>query len=84
MTADGAMAFLDRAWKEWRAGLEAAGEEGLWRPLGDGEGNLEEMQLGTTDPFIGLVLHVHREAIHHGAEIMLLRDLYRATKCRSL
>jgi hypothetical protein len=25
-----------------------------------------------------LVLHIHREAIHHGAEIALLRDLYRA------
>jgi hypothetical protein len=23
-----------------------------------------------------LVLHIHREAIHHGAEIALLRDLY--------
>jgi hypothetical protein len=23
------------------------------------------------------VLHVHREVIHHGAEISLLRDLYR-------
>ena len=36
-------------------------------------------QLGRDDPFIGLVLHVHREVIHHGAEILLLRDLYRAT-----
>jgi hypothetical protein len=25
----------------------------------------------------GLVLHINREAIHHGAEIALLRDLYR-------
>jgi hypothetical protein len=25
-----------------------------------------------------LVLHISREAIHHGAEILLLRDLYRA------
>ncbi len=25
-----------------------------------------------------LVLHINREAIHHGAEILLLRDLYRA------
>jgi hypothetical protein len=23
-----------------------------------------------------LVLHIHREVIHHGAEICLLRDLY--------
>ena len=25
-----------------------------------------------------LVLHIHREVIHHGAEIALLRDLYGA------
>jgi hypothetical protein len=24
-----------------------------------------------------LVLHIHREVIHHGAEIALLRDLFR-------
>ncbi len=24
----------------------------------------------------GLVLHINREAIHHGAEIALLRDLW--------
>ena len=24
----------------------------------------------------GLILHIHREVIHHGAEICLLRDLY--------
>jgi hypothetical protein len=23
-----------------------------------------------------LVLHIHREVIHHGAEVSLLRDLY--------
>ena len=78
MTAAGAVTFLDEAWTSWRSGLGASGEEGLWRPLGDGEGDIEEMQLGRSDPFIGLVLHVHREVIHHGAEILLLRDLYRA------
>jgi hypothetical protein len=26
---------------------------------------------------VTLVLHINREAIHHGAEICLLRDLYR-------
>jgi len=25
-----------------------------------------------------LVLHINREALHHGAEIALLRDLYRS------
>ena len=28
-------------------------------------------------PMEGIVLHVNRELIHHGAEISLLRDLYR-------
>ena len=26
---------------------------------------------------LDLVLHINREALHHGAEIALLRDLYR-------
>ena len=78
MDAAGALDVLDASWRGWRAGLEAGGEEALWRPLGDAEGDLGFMQLGATDPFIGLVLHVHREVIHHGAEILLLRDLYRA------
>jgi hypothetical protein len=77
MDAAGALDFLERSWREWRAGLDATGEDGLWRPLGDGEGDITDMQLGADDPFIGLVLHVHREVIHHGAEILLLRDLYR-------
>jgi hypothetical protein len=28
-------------------------------------------------PLAALVLHINREALHHGAEILLLRDLYR-------
>jgi len=27
-------------------------------------------------PLADLVTHIHREVIHHGAEIALLRDLY--------
>jgi hypothetical protein len=30
-------------------------------------------------PMASLVLHVNREALHHLAEVSLLRDLYRAT-----
>ncbi len=80
MGAAEALTFLDTSWREWRSGLEAGGESALWQPLGDGEGDIREMQLGSDDPFIGLVLHVHREVIHHGAEILLLRDLYRSTR----
>jgi hypothetical protein len=31
------------------------------------------------DSMAQLVAHISREAMHHGAEISLLRDLYRAT-----
>jgi hypothetical protein len=80
MDAARALEFLDLAWRGWRASLEAAGEAGLWQPLGDREGDLRSMQLGTDDPMIGLLLHVHREVIHHGAEILLLRDLHRSRR----
>ncbi|MGI8574399.1 MAG: DinB family protein, partial [Egibacteraceae bacterium] len=44
----------------------------LARPCGPVEGPFSE------EPFAALILHLNREAIHHGAEIALLRDLYRA------
>ena len=77
MTADGALAFLDEWWDAWRRGLLAAGEDALWAPIGDREWDIPSMRLGRADPAIGLVLHVHREVMHHGAEVCLLRDLYR-------
>ena len=42
----------------------------LARPVGAAEGPFAESSMA------GLVLHISREAIHHGAEICLLRDLY--------
>ena len=49
----------------------ALGPEGMARPCGPAEGPFAEL------PLAGLVLHINREVIHHGAEIALLRDLYR-------
>jgi hypothetical protein len=72
-TADGALAQLDAAYDAWSAGVEGLGEEGLARPVGPAEGPWAE------SPYVDLVLHINRELIHHGAEICLLRDLYRAT-----
>jgi hypothetical protein len=77
MSADGALDFLDRWWDAWRQGLLAGGEDALWEPIGDREWDIPQMQLGRNDPVIGLVFHVHRELLHHGAEVCLLRDLYR-------
>jgi hypothetical protein len=42
----------------------------LERPCGPAEGPYADY------PFIALVLHINREAIHHGAEIACIRDLY--------
>ncbi|MET1034841.1 MAG: DinB family protein [Arthrobacter sp.] len=69
-TADGALAQLDAAYGRWHDGVLALGDEGLLRPCGPAEGPWAEA------PLADLVLHINREAIHHGAEIALLRDLY--------
>ena len=69
-TAAGALAQLDAGIETWLAGVAALGEGGLARPCGPAEGPFADQPMAT------LVLHIHRELIHHGAEIALLRDLY--------
>lgn len=68
-----ALARLDEAYAAWTAGVRGLGADGLNRPCGPAEGPYAEY------PLAALVLHINREAIHHGAEIALLRDLYRDT-----
>lgn len=70
-TAAGALAQLDEAYQAWAAGVRGLGTAGLDKPCGPAEGPYADFALGD------LVLHINREAIHHGAEIALLRDLYR-------
>ncbi|SCK09912.1 DinB family protein [Streptomyces sp. WMMB 322] len=53
----------------WLAGVRALGESGLRSPVGPEEPYPE---LTMAD----LVLHIHRELIHHLSEVCLLRDLY--------
>ncbi|GDY32260.1 DinB family protein [Gandjariella thermophila] len=69
-TAAEALALLDRGYAAWIGGVRGLGEEGLARPCGPAEGPYADL------PMAALVLHIHREVIHHGAEIALLRDLY--------
>lgn len=69
-TAGEALAQLDAEYATWMAGVASLGEEGLARPCGEAEGPF------AADPMARLVLHIHRELIHHLAEICLLRDLY--------
>ena len=69
-TADGMLALVDRVYDDWIAGVRSLGDEGLSLPTGPAEGPYAAAPKAT------LVLHIHREAIHHMAEVALLRDLY--------
>jgi hypothetical protein len=67
-TADAALAALDAGYAIWIEGVRGLGADGLaqrCRELGHEE-----------EPMAALVLHINREAIHHLAEVALLRDLW--------
>ena len=69
--ADG-LAQLELSYRTWIDTVSALDDEQIQAPLGPkGEEYAE-------DPMAALIVHVAREGIHHGAEICLLRDLYRA------
>lgn len=67
-TAEGSLALLDAYYDRWIGGVRGLRPETLTAPCG--EPDFE------TSPMADLVLHIHRELIHHLAEIALLRDLY--------
>jgi hypothetical protein len=67
-----ALRQLDEVYATWVDGVRGLGADGLARPCGPAEGPYAE------HPLAALVLHINREALHHGAEVLLLRDLYRA------
>jgi DinB superfamily len=71
-TAAAALRQLDDAHAAWIKGVRGLGAEGLAWPVGPAEGDGEYAEAAMAE----LVLHIHREVIHHGAEISLLRDLY--------
>jgi hypothetical protein len=66
-----ALARLDAAYELWITGVRGLGPDDLRRPCGPAEDPYGD------SPMAGLVVHINREVIHHGAEIALLRDLYR-------
>ncbi|SDL15888.1 DinB superfamily protein [Glycomyces sambucus] len=70
-TAADAIATLERSYAHWREGVAALTDEAFDAPLGPKALDYAE------DPFGALVLHLNREVMAHGAEICLLRDLYR-------
>jgi len=68
--AAAALTQLDEAYATWIAGVRSLTPIELARPCGPAEGPYADYALSE------LVLHINREAIHHGAEIACLRDLY--------
>jgi hypothetical protein len=65
---------LESSWSVFRAGVAGWGDAALFDRLGPAWGPYA--QHGNLD----LALHAQREVVHHGAEIALLRDLYRAQR----
>jgi hypothetical protein len=72
--ADG-LEWIDNAYADWSAGLDMLDDAALRRPSAGPPGTLDGRF-----PFGDVILHVNREIIHHGAEVALLRDLYRAMR----
>jgi hypothetical protein len=70
-TAKDGLLQLDGAYAAWTEGARGLGEEGLTRPCGPAAGPYADY------PLAAMILHINREVLHHGAEIALLRDLYR-------
>lgn len=73
-----AIAFLDTTYQRWHDAIAALDEDALSRPLGPKGAQF------ANDPMAGLIAHVNREVMHHGGEIGVLRDLYRATNGNAL
>lgn len=77
-TADATLARLDAAYDAWMTPVRLLGPAELARPVGEAEGPWAH------HPMAALVLHITREVLHHGAEVLLLRDLYRTAGGRAL
>jgi hypothetical protein len=70
-TAAEGLELLDRSYAWWRDGIAVLDDAQLAEPLGPRGAYF------AGDPMAGLIAHVNRETMHHGAELCLLRDLYR-------
>jgi hypothetical protein len=71
--AAGALDVLDRAYAWWHDGLATLDDAAMAEPLGPKGAFFADA------PMAALVLHINRELMHHGGEVGLLRDLYRAS-----
>jgi hypothetical protein len=75
-TADRAMALLERANEFWRGYITEVGDDAIWEKSGPIAGIYADYTR------VSFVLHIIDELVHHGAEIGVLRDLYRAERLR--
>lgn len=73
-TAAEALTRLEAAVVHWCDAVDGLDEAALAAPVGEAEPHFAD------HPMLELVLHINREAIHHGAEMCLLRDLYQARR----
>nr|WP_229836972.1 DinB family protein [Dactylosporangium sucinum] len=72
-TAAGGVAFLEDAYRQWHGHISTLGETAMRTPLGP------KGAYFSAEPMAALIVHINRETMHHGGEIGVLRDLYRAT-----
>jgi hypothetical protein len=71
-TAAGGIALLEDSYRLWHDAIAVLDEATLREPLGSRGGPYAQ------DSMAALIVHLNREAMHHGGEIGVLRDLYRA------
>ena len=71
-TAAEALRRLDDVYARWVKGVRDLGEAELGRP----QGPTSPPEFADA-PMVRLILYTSVEVIHHGAEVCLLRDLYR-------
>jgi hypothetical protein len=70
LTAKGMLALVDHHHDAWVSGVRALDADRLAAPCGPAEGPYADA------PMAALVLHIHREVLHHGAEVALMMDLF--------
>jgi hypothetical protein len=70
LDASGMLALVDRHHDAWVRGVRGLDADGLAAPCGPAEGPYADA------PMADLVLHIHREVLHHGAEVALMMDLF--------
>lgn len=72
-TAAAGVAALTELVERWQRDVAGLAEDQFWTV-----GLSTATSIDAAAPFAHLVLHLNRELVHHGAEITVLRDLYRA------